>query len=173
MKSGKRHQTDGMEQPNQDRIRKLGEKEYYGILEANTIKQVEMKGKIQKEYLMRTRKLFGTKLSCKNFMKGINTWVVSLVRYSGHFHVDQRKTWANEPKNKNTNNHAYGITSQGWHWQTIYVKKGRRKRIWRHWRQRWRIDTTSWGLHRKTRRRTNYGHRKRYWQHNGQRNDNN
>ena len=52
--------SDGMELPNQDKIRMLGEKEtykYLGILEADTIKQVEMKDKIQKEYLKRTRKL--------------------------------------------------------------------------------------------------------------------
>ena len=43
MKSGKRHITDGMELPNQDKIRTLGVKEtykYFGILEADTIKQV-------------------------------------------------------------------------------------------------------------------------------------
>ena len=46
MKSGKRYLTDGIESPNQDEIRTLGEKEtykYLGILEADTIKQVEMK----------------------------------------------------------------------------------------------------------------------------------
>ena len=55
------------------------------ILEADTIKQVEMKNKIQKEYLWRTRKLLETKLSCRNLIKGTNTWAVSLVRYSGPF----------------------------------------------------------------------------------------
>ena len=51
MKSGKRHRTDGMELPNQDNITTLTENETYkdlGILEADTIKQVEMKDKIQK-----------------------------------------------------------------------------------------------------------------------------
>ena len=41
MKSGKRHLTDGMELPNQDKIRTLGEKEtykYLGIFEVDTIK---------------------------------------------------------------------------------------------------------------------------------------
>ena len=60
MKSDKRHMTDRVELPNQDNIRTLGEKEtykYLSILEANTVKQVEMKEKIQKEYLRRTRKL--------------------------------------------------------------------------------------------------------------------
>ena len=51
IKSGKRHLTDGIELPNQDKIRTLAENEtykYFGILEAVTIKQVEMKDKIQK-----------------------------------------------------------------------------------------------------------------------------
>ena len=51
MKSGKRHLTDGIELRNQDKIRTLAEHEtykYLGILEADTIKQVEMKNKIQK-----------------------------------------------------------------------------------------------------------------------------
>ena len=58
MKSGKRHLTDGTELQNQDQIRTLGEKEtykYLAILEADTIKQVEMKEKIKKEYIRRTR----------------------------------------------------------------------------------------------------------------------
>ena len=88
MKSGKRHITDGMELPNHDKIRTLGEEKTYKhlvILEADTIKQVEMKDKIRKEYLRRTRKLFETKLSSKNLIKGINTWAVPLVRFSGLF----------------------------------------------------------------------------------------
>ena len=63
MKSGKQHMT-------------LGENEtykYLGILEADTIKQVEMKDKIWKEYLRGTRKQLETKLSSRNLIKGINT----------------------------------------------------------------------------------------------------
>ena len=41
--------------------------------------------KIQKEYLRRTRKLLKTKLNRRNLIKRINTWAVSLVRYSGPF----------------------------------------------------------------------------------------
>ena len=54
MKSGKRHLMDGMELPNQDKIRTLGEKEtykYLDIWEADTIKQVEMKEKLRKNIL--------------------------------------------------------------------------------------------------------------------------
>ena len=88
MKSGERHMTDGMELPNHNKIRTLGEEEtyqYLPILEADTIKQVEMKDKTRKEYLRRTRKLLETKLSSRNLIKGINTWAVPFVRYSGPF----------------------------------------------------------------------------------------
>ena len=88
MKSCKRHMTDGLELPNHDRIRTIEEKKtykYLGILEADTIKQVQMKDTIRKEYLRRTRKLLQTKLSSRNLIKGINTWTVPLVRYSGPF----------------------------------------------------------------------------------------
>ena len=59
MKSGKRHINDGMELPNQDKIRTLGKKEpykYLVILKGDIIKQEEIKDKIQKDYLRRTRK---------------------------------------------------------------------------------------------------------------------
>ena len=88
MKNGKRYQTDGIGLPNQDKIRTLGEKEIYkylSVLEADTIKYVEMKEKNKKEYLRRTRKLPETKLSSRNLIKGINTWAVSNVRYTGPF----------------------------------------------------------------------------------------
>ena len=76
MKSGKRHIMDGMELPNQDKIRTLGEKEtykYLGILEVDTIKQEEMKEKIKKEYFRRTIKLLETKLYSRNLIREINT----------------------------------------------------------------------------------------------------
>ena len=79
MKSGKRHLTDGMEISSRDKIWTLGEKEIYkylDILEADTIKQVEMKDQIKKEYLRKTRKLLETQLSNRNLIKGINTWAV-------------------------------------------------------------------------------------------------
>ena len=67
MKSGKRHMTD------------------LDILEADTIKQVQMKDMIRKEYLRRTRKLLETEISSRKLIKGINTWAVPLVRYLGPF----------------------------------------------------------------------------------------
>ena len=68
--------TDGMELPNQDKIRKLTENEtykYLGNLEVDTIRQMEKKDKIEKEYLRRTTKLPKTKLSGRNLIKGKHT----------------------------------------------------------------------------------------------------
>ena len=51
MKRRKRHMTERKEVPNQDKIKMLGEMVtliYLGILEADTTKQAEMKGKIKK-----------------------------------------------------------------------------------------------------------------------------
>ena len=87
IKSGKRHMTEEINLPNQEKIRTHWEMEtykYLGILEADTIKPVEMKEKIKREYLRRTSKLFETKLYNRNIIKGIKAWDV-LVRYSGPF----------------------------------------------------------------------------------------
>ena len=81
IKGGKRQMTKGIELPNQGNIRTLGEKEtykYLGILEADTIKQAEMKEKIKKK---KKRKQLETKLHSRNLIKGIKTWAVPLVIY--------------------------------------------------------------------------------------------
>ena len=49
IRKSRKHMMEGIELPNQEKIRILGEKEtykYLGILEAETIKQVEMKKEI-------------------------------------------------------------------------------------------------------------------------------
>ena len=91
MKSGKRQIMEGIELLNQERIRTLGEKEnykYLGLLEANIIKQAKMKKKKKKKEKSisdEREKFLVTKLSNRNLIKGINIWVVSLVRYSRPF----------------------------------------------------------------------------------------
>ena len=44
-----------------------------------------MKENIYKEYHWRNRKLLETKLSTRNLIKGIDTWTITCVRYSGLF----------------------------------------------------------------------------------------
>ena len=87
MKSGKRQMMEGIELPNQGKIRTLREKEIYKYLgKVDTIEQAGMKEKkFKKEYLRRTKKLLKTKLHSRNLIKGINIWAVPLLRYSGPF----------------------------------------------------------------------------------------
>ena len=74
MKSGKQHMT---EEWNYQIMTKLEHSENH---------QTTRNGRQNsKRYLKRSRKLLETKLSCRNLIKGINTWAMSLVRYSGPF----------------------------------------------------------------------------------------
>ena len=59
--------------------------EYLGILQADQIRYTEMKEMVKTEYLRRVRKVLETKLNVGNIIKGINTWAVSLLRYSAAF----------------------------------------------------------------------------------------
>ena len=95
-------------------------------MESDTIKQVETKEKIEKEYLRKTKRLHEIKLYSRNLTKGINTWAVFLVIYSGPF-----LNWTREELQQ---------TNQGTKWamykalhprdniDRLYVKKSRRKR---------------------------------------------
>ena len=68
--------AEGIELPNKENVWTLWKKEtykYLGILEADTIKQSEIKEKIKKEYFRRTRKLLEIKLQGRNLIKGMNT----------------------------------------------------------------------------------------------------
>jgi hypothetical protein len=56
---------------------------YLGIVQADSIKQREMKEKIEKEYVRRVRKVLRSKLDAGNTMQAINMWAVSAFRYSG------------------------------------------------------------------------------------------
>ena len=103
MKNGKRHMTGGVKLPNQEKLRTLEEKEtykYLGILEADTIKQVEMKEKnflkcISEEPVNYSRQNSIARTSSK----GCPTCKTTL-------EVDQRRTQTNGPENKKTNDHA-------------------------------------------------------------------
>ena len=85
-KRAKRQITEGLELLNPERSRTLEEKEnskYLGILEADTIKQAEVKKKKKKkkekrkEYTRRIKKLIEFKFCCRTLIKGTNTWAVS------------------------------------------------------------------------------------------------
>ena len=65
-----------------------------GDLRRGVVTQTPVRNHLQGEYLRRTRKLLETKLNSRN--KGINTWVVPLVRYSGPFLKMNLDKWTKE-----------------------------------------------------------------------------
>ena len=79
--------TEGIELPNQEKIRTLEEKEkYLGILEAGTIKQVELKAKKKNQSIPQENEgTIRNQTTVQTFHQRENTLAVPLVRYSGPF----------------------------------------------------------------------------------------
>ena len=80
--------SDGTELPNGKVNNSLEEGEsykYLGVLETDEMMVNEMKDKAKKEYSRRVRKVLESKGNSGNVFKVINTWILSMVRYSTVF----------------------------------------------------------------------------------------
>ena len=94
MEKGKIVKSVGIELPDGKIIKSLQEGEsykYLGILEADKFLEEKMKLNVSKEYIRRIRKVLKSKLNGGNLVNGVNTWAVSLLRYSAAF-VSWRKS---------------------------------------------------------------------------------
>ena len=94
MEKGKIVKSVGIELPDGKVIKLLWEGEsykYLGILEADKFLEEKMKLNVWKEYIRRLRKVLKSKLNGGNLVCGVNTWAVSLLRYSAAF-VNWRKS---------------------------------------------------------------------------------
>ena len=94
LEKGKIVKSVGIELPDGKVIKSLQEGEsykYLGILEADRFLEEEMKLKVSKEYFRRLRKVLKSKLNGGNLVQGVNTWAVSLLRYSAAF-ISWRKS---------------------------------------------------------------------------------
>ena len=81
-------EAKGIKLPDGREIRNLEEGtsyKYLGILEADEFQRGKMKKNLTKEYLRRVRKLLRSKLDGGHLISGINTWAVSVMRYSASF----------------------------------------------------------------------------------------
>ena len=88
IEKGKIVKSVGIKLPDGKVIKSLQEGEsykYLGILEADEFLEEKMKLNVSKEYIRRLRKFFKSKLNGGNLVCGVNTWVVSLLRYSTAF----------------------------------------------------------------------------------------
>ena len=88
MKKRKIVKSDGTELPNGKVNNSLEEGEsykYLGVLETDEMMVNEMRDKAKKEYSRRVRKVLESKGNSGNVFKVINTWILSMVRYSTVF----------------------------------------------------------------------------------------
>ena len=88
IEKGKIVKSVGIELPKGKVIKSLQEGEsykYLGILEDDRFLGEEMKLKVSKEYFRRLKNVLKSKLNGGNLVQGVNTWVVSLLRYSSAF----------------------------------------------------------------------------------------
>ena len=94
MENGKIVKLVGIELPDGKVIKSLQEGEsykYLAILEADKFLEEKMKLSFLKEYHRRLRKVLKSKLNDGNLVRIVNTWAVSLLRYSAAF-VSWRKS---------------------------------------------------------------------------------
>ena len=83
MERGKRRSFDGITLPDGGKFDDVeeGGYKYLGILEADKILHDEMKKKVKREYLRRTRKILKSMIDGKKTIKALNTWAVPIIRY--------------------------------------------------------------------------------------------
>ena len=88
MEKGKIVKSVGIELPDGKVIKSLQKGEsykYLGILEAGKYLEEKTKLNVSKEYIRKLRKVLKSKLNGGNLTHGVNTWAVSLLRYSAAF----------------------------------------------------------------------------------------
>ena len=94
MEEGKIVKPVGIKLPDGKVIKSLQEGDsyqYLGILEKDKFLEEKMKLNVSKEYIRRLRKVLKSKLNGGNLVRGVNTWAVSLIKYSAAF-VSWRKS---------------------------------------------------------------------------------
>ena len=88
MEKGQIVRSVGIDLPDGIFIKSLQEGEsykYLGILVADKFLEEKMKLNVSKEYIRRLRKVLKSKLNGGNSVHGVNTWAVSLLKYSAGF----------------------------------------------------------------------------------------
>ena len=84
IRHGKQVECDGIELPGGEVMKEVeeGGYKYLGVLEGACIKTKEMKDLVRKEYLRRVKLVAGSWLLGGNMVRAVNTWAVSVVRYT-------------------------------------------------------------------------------------------
>ena len=83
MKRGKIVKSEGINLPDGEGMKQVGQKgyTYLDIIELDKIKETEIKEKITKEYKRRQRLILKPKLNRRNKVTAISTWAIAIFRY--------------------------------------------------------------------------------------------
>ena len=83
----KKTRWEGIQLPNGEEIGEAGAGgyKYLGVLELDKIMCDEMKRKVKEVYQKRVTPLMKTHLNGKNLFQALNTWAISVIRYSAAF----------------------------------------------------------------------------------------
>ena len=85
LQRGKEARWEGIQLPNGEEIGEAGGCKYLGVLELDKIMCSEMKRKVKEVYQKRVKLLMKTHLNGKNLFQALNTWAISVIRYSAAF----------------------------------------------------------------------------------------
>ena len=87
LQRGMKTRWEGIQLPNEEEIGDAGAGgyKYLGILELDKIMCDEMKRKVKEVYQKRVKLLMKTHLNGKNLFQALNTWAISVIRYSAAF----------------------------------------------------------------------------------------
>ena len=84
MKNGVKVKSKGVELPDGEVMKEVEEEgyKYLGVLESDDILMDEMKEKVRREYFRRVKAAAGSQLYAGRLLQAVNTWAVSVVRYT-------------------------------------------------------------------------------------------
>ena len=125
MKNGAKVKCDGIEIPDGQTIKEVDEGgyKYLGVLEGAGILTKEMKEMVRNEYLRRVKLVARSRLYAGNLIKAVNTWAVSVVRYTaGVLEWTKKELKALDTKTRKilTMNHAFHMRSSV---DRLYMKR--------------------------------------------------
>ena len=85
LQRGKEARWEGIQLLNGEEIGEVGGYKYLGVLELDKIMCDEMKRKVKEVYQKRVKLLMKSHLNGKNLFQALNTWAISVIRYSAAF----------------------------------------------------------------------------------------
>ena len=127
-KNGKREAAEGIELAYQKQIRTLGEKENYKyswMLEADIVKQAEIKDKITKSTSDERENFLKPSSAAETSSKGKSLGNPPCKPLRTILKIDKGKTQTNGPKGKKVDDNAQGLTFARLNRQTICQEGGR------------------------------------------------